>query len=137
MSQGAASLKLEKLAFINNTLVDKRSVININGAFELTRDQEKDAMSYITDLFAKAIDKSEIVGNNSIILFVYLKHYSSSKIRKSFILSLVGLLIRLYPDTLYKCYLIDTGQTFKTILTALTALIPSMKDGKIIFCKSE
>lgn len=124
------------LAFIKKDLLENRSVININGGFQLTKDDEQRAMKYITKLFAEAKDKSNIKGPDSVVLFVYLRHYSSEKIGKIFILSIVSLLVRLYPNMLYKCYLCDCGNSFKKILTTLGVFIPDMNNGKIVFDKS-
>lgn len=139
MSQSVQVNQVEnfhKLAFLDKKLHQGRAVININGGYFLNKEGEQGAINHLVHTFGEAINYSPVKGDNSIILFVYLKQYTTDKISQTFVLSLTAMLARLYPETLYQCYLCDAGSSFKTILTALTALLSKESRKKLIFSKS-
>ena len=128
--------QLNQLAFLDKELYHGRVIININGGFILTKDDEQPAINHLVNIFSDASIKSPIKGEESVVLFVYLKQFAVHKIRQTFVISLTALLTKLFPNMLYRCFLCDAGSSFKTMMVAVTSLINKDAQKKIIYSKS-
>ncbi len=126
---------LRQLIFIDDNC-QRFSVLNINGGYEIKPEQEQVALTYIINIFKQSVDISKNShGTDKIIINVFLDNYKSKNIRNTFVLLVAKMLIKLFPNNLELCHIINSPPIFDGLMKLIRLLLSQENNKKIILTK--
>jgi len=126
-----SSSGLSQLIFLEDNPTAGLGVLNINGDYIIRPEHEEMTLRYIINTFKVAIDESKQHDQGNIIINVFLDHYRSNNIRQPFILLVTKMLIKLFPDVLEQCNLINSPPMFKHIIKLIRLLLSQENNQRI------
>ncbi len=123
---------LRHLIFIDDNY-QRLSVLNINGGYKIKPEQEQEALTYIINIFKQAVEISKKShGTDKVIINVFLDNYNSKNIRNTFVILVAKMLIKLFPDNLELCQLINSPPIFDGLIKLIRLLLTHENNKKII-----
>ena len=118
---------------ISSDLLDKKyGILNINGGYQLKRDNESDLLLYVRNTMNILLEKVD-----KVVVYAYLEGYKTKNMRIKFIQNISNILQTEYPDILYKCYIINAPSYFSVVYKFVSFMLDKETKSKIIFknCK--
>ena len=126
------NIELDKLAFIDNNVINDHAIININGNYKINKQEEGITLTFLVNILNRVIKKTKENHKKTIIINIFLDNYQLKNISREFIITTSKLLITLYPDNLEQCNIINPPHVFKSILVIIKKMLGHKAQDRIL-----
>lgn len=113
-------------------LDNKYGILNINGNYQLKRQDESSLLIYLRQTINDLLKNVE-----KVVVYAYLEGYKTKNMRIKFIQNISNILQTEYPDILHRCYIINAPSYFSIVYKIVSMMLDKETKSKIIFknCK--